>query len=97
MQKIISATDARKNFFQLLRLAGKPKNRVIITLEGNPPVIMLSQEEFDGWMETLDIMSNPKEAAAIRAAMEDKDAETIALEELEASIGLKKKPKNKKR
>jgi prevent-host-death family protein len=57
MKKSMTATDARKNFFKLIEIAGKPGRSVVITREGMPDVVMLSAEEFEGWQETLEIMS----------------------------------------
>jgi prevent-host-death family protein len=81
MNKIISATEARKNFFQLLKLAGKPGATVTVTLEGQSPVVFLSQEEFESWQETLEVMSDPELVKAIQEGLKDK--ETISLEEVE--------------
>lgn len=83
MNKIFSATQARKQFFKLIELAGIPGSMVTITLENHPPVVMLSQEEWEGWQETMEIMSDPELMAAIREG--EKETETITLEELERS------------
>ena len=66
MTRHITATQARKQFFMLLNLAGKPGHAVTISLEGKPNVVMMSQEEFEGWMETLEIMSDKKLMQNIR-------------------------------
>jgi len=54
---------------------------VTITHEGHPAIVMMSVEEFEGWMETLEIMSDPELVKDIRTARHEK--ETIPLEELE--------------
>ena len=72
MGKIVSATEVRKNFFKFLRLAGVPGSNITVTLQGNPPVVMMSQDEFDGWMETLEIMSDPQLVKDIKAAAKEK-------------------------
>lgn len=74
MNKVVSATQARKNFFQLLKLAAVPGSSVTITVEGQSPVIVMSQEDFEGWQETMEIMSDPKLVKAIREGREDMDA-----------------------
>ncbi|MDD5055741.1 MAG: type II toxin-antitoxin system Phd/YefM family antitoxin [Candidatus Peribacteraceae bacterium] len=83
MKKIISAIQARKDFFKLITMAGKPGFTVTITLENHPPVVLMSQEEMEGWQETMEIMSDPELMAAIRKS--EKETETITLEELERS------------
>ena len=71
MNRLVTATEARKNFFQLIKIAGKPGSNVTITLEGEVPVVMMSADEFEGWMETLEIMSDPQLVQDIKEGMED--------------------------
>ncbi len=71
MHKTVSATQARKQLFQLLKIASKPGSSVTITLEGNPPIVMLSQDEFEGWMETMEIMSDPQLMKDIQEAAKE--------------------------
>lgn len=74
MTKYVNATNARKQFFTLLNLASKPGHTVTISLEGIPKVVMMSQEEFEGWMETLDIMSDPELVKDIQEGIADMEA-----------------------
>lgn len=87
----MTATQARKNFFDLIAAAGKPGFAVTITHDGLPKVVMMSFEEFEGWMETMDILSDPEEAAAVREAMEEMkkgNAKTTTWEEAKKEIGI---------
>ena len=84
VNKTFSATAARKQFFKVLDLAEAPGFSVTITREGRPPLIIMSQEEFEGWQETMEIMSDPQLVKDIREGMAD--TETITLEELEAEM-----------
>lgn len=84
MEKIVSATEARKQFFKLIEYAGKPGASVTITLQGHPPVVIMSQEEWEGWIETLEIMSDPELVKDIRESLQE-DA-FVTLEELEESM-----------
>lgn len=94
MNKTVSATQARKQFFQLITLAGKPGATVTVTLENHPSVIMMSQDEWEGWQETMEIMSDPELMADIQEGIADKDqGRTITLEEFERSL----QPKKRKR
>jgi prevent-host-death family protein len=72
MHKTVSATQARKEFFQLLTAASKPGSSITITLEGRPPVVCMSQEEFEGWQETLEVMADPALMKAIAASAKGK-------------------------
>lgn len=80
MTQHMTATDARKNFFSVLETAQKPGMTVSISHEGRPNVIMMSQEEFEGWQETLEILSDTELMKDLREAMQETD--TITLEEL---------------
>ena len=86
MNKIFTATEARKYFFKILEIAGKPGSTVTVTLQGHPPVILVSQEEFDGWQETMEIMSDTALMRDIRASKKEKGG--IRLEKLEKELRL---------
>lgn len=82
MKKIMTATDARKDFFKLIEAVGKHGRTVTITREGMPSVLMMSVDEFEGWMETMEIMSDPDLVRQLRQAEKEKGQGTITLEEL---------------
>ena len=71
MNKTFSATAARKQFFRVLDLAEAPGFSVTITRQGRPPLIIMSQEEFEGWQETMEIMSDPELMKAIEEGKAD--------------------------
>lgn len=96
MNKTVTATEARKNFFKLLDIAGRPGMSITITLEGRSPLVIMSQEEFEGWQETLEIMSDPKLMKDIREGIADmKAGRVITLEELEQKEAMRRKRKKK--
>ena len=74
MPIIVSATQARKDFFNLLELASKPGHHVTISREGKPTMVMMSQEEFEGWLETLEVMNDPLLMKNLRAYEKEKKA-----------------------
>ncbi len=89
MNKTVTASEARNNFFAILKEIEVPGVSVTITYEGHPKGVLMSVEEFEGWMETLDIMSDPEESAAIREAMQEKErGDVVTLEELEKTLGI---------
>ncbi|MFA6039646.1 MAG: type II toxin-antitoxin system Phd/YefM family antitoxin [Candidatus Peribacteraceae bacterium] len=89
MNKTFTATDARKNFFALLKMAKTPGVYVKIIHEGDKGYVLMSEDEFEGWMETLDIMSDPEEVAAIQEGMREKErGEVVSLEEVHKQLGL---------
>lgn len=68
-----TATEARKDFYKLLRSAAKPGNRVRITLQGQDPVVLISEDEIEGWIETIEVMSDPQLVKDIKEAEERGD------------------------
>lgn len=79
-QTTFTASEARDNLYDLVRAAGKGLRTYEITLRGAKPVVLMSKEELEGWLETLDVMSNPEEVKAIRIARKQK--KNIPLEKL---------------
>lgn len=59
MDTYMTATEARKRFYDVIDAAEHPGVSVVITHEGIPKVVVMSFEEFEGWQETFDIMSDP--------------------------------------
>ena len=72
MTKTITATQARKDFFQLLKQAKMPGHFVRISLQGeDDDVIMMSEREFEGWQETIEIMADSGLMKDVRAAQKE--------------------------
>ena len=89
MTKTYTSSQARKNFFTMLKEIKVPGVHVVVTHGGLPAGVFMSADEFDGWMETIDIMSDPEEVAAIKIAMEEKDrGEVVTFEEFQKNLGL---------
>ncbi|MDD5103293.1 MAG: type II toxin-antitoxin system prevent-host-death family antitoxin, partial [Candidatus Peribacteraceae bacterium] len=68
------------NFFQHLNIAEKPGMAVTISHEGHPKVIIMSVDEFEGWQETLEVMSDRSLMKDIHEAMQEDTS--IPLEQL---------------
>ncbi len=89
MTTTLTATEARKHFFTMLKDIETPGLTITITHEGKPKGVFLSVAEFDGLMETLDILSNPEEVRAIQEGIEDaRHGRVMTLEELEQRLHL---------
>ncbi|MBU0767048.1 type II toxin-antitoxin system Phd/YefM family antitoxin [Patescibacteria group bacterium] len=71
--KRISATNARKQLFELIEQAGKPGVFINIKHRDLPDVILMSIDEFEGWQETLEVMSDPQLMKDIQEGMKDKN------------------------
>ena len=87
MSKFIPVTKARKNFFKVIEDSSIPGNPTAITVDGVPKVMMMSYDEFEGWMETMEIMSDPELVKGIKKGEDDfKKGNFITLEELEREL-----------
>ena len=93
MSKTMTATEARKNFYTVLKSAAKPGMAITITLQGQSPVVMMSADEFEGWMETLEIMSDVSLDKDVRAGIKEmksgkRPKDTIDLDTLKKELKL---------
>lgn len=91
MNKYMTATEARKKFYKVINVAKHPGMSVTITHEGLPEVVVMSFEEFEGWQETMEIMSDPALDRDLRARLKEMKAgklETIDFDTLKKQLKL---------
>jgi prevent-host-death family protein len=55
LKNIISITEARKRFFDIADEVQKPNNFYILTEHGKPKAVILSAEEYESMMETMEV------------------------------------------
>lgn len=70
----VSYTDLRKNLASYMDRANDDRDAILVTRQGKEPVVMMSASEFDGWMETVRLLSNPRNAERLLASIADADA-----------------------
>lgn len=91
-QTYINATDARKNFFDLLLMVKNNPFPVNITVKGVPEAVIMSREEYDSWMATIETLSDPEEMAQIRESEADFKAGRYSdWRDVKKELGLDKK------
>ena len=66
----LTATEARQQFYQLLRRSVKGHMPVKITSKGGA-VVILSEADYEGLLETLELLSVPGMRKSIREAKAD--------------------------
>ena len=80
---MVSLAEARAQLSRLIDEAVRTHQRTEVTRHGRRAAVILSAEDYDGIMETLDILSDPD---AMREIREAKDAvrrgEVFTLEEV---------------
>jgi antitoxin YefM len=80
--KTLPLTEVRDHFTSILRDVSQLYDRCIITKKGRPEAVLMNYEEFEGWLETMEIMSSPKAAKRIREARaKAKEGEIVSFEE----------------
>lgn len=68
------------------RIDGK-LDRYVITKRGKPVVVMLSVEDYEALMETLDILADPEAMAGLRQGEEDiRKGKTHSWKEIKESL-----------
>lgn len=83
----VSLTDLRPRISELVERADEEFARFLITRRGRPEAVLLSAEEFDGLLETLEILSDQAQVRRLtEAARELKRGGGHDLMELRKSI-----------
>ncbi|MDP3794794.1 MAG: type II toxin-antitoxin system Phd/YefM family antitoxin [Candidatus Sungbacteria bacterium] len=61
-------SEARKKIFDIAQAVQKPDTHYILTEKGRPKAVILSAEEYDSLMETMEILSDPEVLEKIKTA-----------------------------
>ena len=77
MTKIIFFKEARDRFSDLVDKADRLSERFVVTRNGLPKAVVMSAEEFDSWVETLEFMSNPKAVKALEQGLREAKAKKV--------------------
>lgn len=72
--KNIKATDAKKHLLEIIRDADESFERYCVTRNGEPKVIIMGVDDYEGWIETLEIMSSKEALKEIKKARRELDA-----------------------
>lgn len=67
----LTVTEAKAHFLELIRNSDQRLERFIITRQGKPAAVVMNADEFAGWLETLEIMSDKKALKEIRNAKKE--------------------------
>jgi len=70
--RTLSITEARKEIFKIANEVQKPDVHYVLTDNGKPKAVIMSAEEFESWVETLEVMVEmPDLAKEIKEAEEE--------------------------
>jgi len=68
MTEYRSLADAKAHFSEIVDLVEETQEHVIVTRRGKPAAIIMSPDDYEGLMETLDILSTPGALEEIKQA-----------------------------
>ncbi len=79
----VNLTDARARLSDLADEVVNTHEQVTITRNGVPAMVMLSVDEYEGLMETLEILRDPRAVADLQTAQEEYErGEAYTLDDL---------------
>jgi prevent-host-death family protein len=74
----LSLADARANLSRIIESAVTTHERFEVTRNGDRVAVLMSADDFDALIETVDILSRPDEIAAIRQGIDDLEAGALS-------------------
>lgn len=84
----VPLTELRPNLPKIMDRLSKYFDRCIITRHGKPEAVMLSEEDYESLLETLDILSDEKLMKDIKKAEEDlRKGKGIPWEKVKKKLG----------
>ena len=67
----LTVTEAKTHLLEIIRKSAKTMERFIVSKNGRPKVVIMSVDEYEGWLETLDILSDKNALKDIREAQKE--------------------------
>lgn len=88
MISTVSLKELRPELPKVIERIDARLDRYVVTKRGRPVVVMLSIDDYESLMETLDILADPKAMTGIRKGEEDiRKGRTRSWSEIKASLG----------
>jgi antitoxin YefM len=79
----VTLSDAKARLPRLLSEVSELGERFVITRSGKPSGVLLGVDEYEGLLETLEILADPEMAEAIRRGLDEAErGETVTHEDL---------------
>ena len=67
----LSVTEAKAHFLEMIRDSDQRLERFVITKQGKPAAVIMNADEFEGWIETLELISSKKTLKELRSAKKE--------------------------
>jgi antitoxin YefM len=78
----VAYTDLRENLARYMDEAVDSRAPIVVTRQGKPAVVMMSLEEFEGWQETVHLLSNPRNAEVLPRSIREIEEGKVAEHDL---------------
>ncbi|PIP08636.1 MAG: hypothetical protein COX51_03435 [Syntrophobacteraceae bacterium CG23_combo_of_CG06-09_8_20_14_all_50_8] len=89
MTKVIPLAEAKKQLSAIVKDADEKFDRFAITRNGVSKAVLMSSDEYEGLLETLDILSSKEEREAIaRAKAQVRKGKTVSLSHVKKKYDL---------
>lgn len=83
----LSLADARANLSKLVESAVTTHERFDVTRNGDRVAVLMSADDYDALLETVDVLSRPDEVAAVREGLADlSTGATSSADEVRAAL-----------
>lgn len=67
----LTVTEAKAHLLELIRKADRTMQHFVISKNGKPKAILMSMDEYEGWLETLEIVSDKEALKDIQEARKE--------------------------
>jgi antitoxin YefM len=74
VDRFVSVTEAKNRLLDLIRGLKSRQEIVAITRDGVPAAVLLSIDQFEGLMETIDILSDRQAMRSLRRSLKQAEA-----------------------
>ncbi len=71
MTRTLPLSEARQTLPALVSKAARLMDRAVITRKGKAEAVLMGIEEYESWVETLELLSSPKSVKGIREGLAD--------------------------
>ena len=79
----LTATEAKQKFLSLIRKTHKLGSRYTITHNGQPYGVLMNSDEYEGLLETLEILKDKNATKELLAAIKEADSgKTLPFEDI---------------
>ena len=87
MVNMITLKELRPELPEVIKDIDGKFGRYIVTKRGKPVAVMMSPDDYEGLLETIEILSDKETAKRIKIAKKEiKEGKTVSLEELRRKI-----------